>query len=371
MPKPRITFLCPTMTQPRFIKRVEAAISVGFSVQVLAFERGYYNDNKFPSEADVVCLGQLKDGNYLNRALSIPRYRRQIARKLDQFQPDACYSFGTDNLFLFRTLRKKIHYLVHEVGDLRVTNKIAFWQRKILGTLEKKLLNTADQIVVTSNAFSNHFEKLYNISLDKFSVLENKLSSKLIELKERKPSISFSGPIRIGVIGLLRYDTIFDLIDVVRDLPKSCTLDFWGDGPLKARLISTIQDASNIEYHGSYVYPDALPQIYSQTDLSFVVYDNSDINVRLALPNKLYESAYYGIPIIVATNTELNNQVAEKKIGFAVSPGDVVELKNIITSLEKKDLQNIQEHAISNLELNDLVDGSKNFFLNLSTKILN
>ena len=366
--KPRITFLCPTMTQPRFIKRVEAALAQGFSVQVLAFERGYYSDNKFPSEANVVCLGHLKDGNYLNRALAIPKYRKIVAGELKQFRPDICYSFGTDNLFLFRTLRKHIGLLIHEIGDLRVTDKLGVLQRNLLGFAEKRLLGSADRLVVTSDAFASHFETSYCIAPEKFTVLENKLSDALIDLGGREPSIESGGPIRVGLIGLLRYTTIFDLVEVVKEIPEKCTLDIWGDGPLKERLVSEIKDCSNIRYHRSYVYPNALPQIYSETDISFVVYDNSDINVRLALPNKLYESAYYGVPMIVATNTELWRQVEAKRIGFAVNPSQVSELKNVLENLQKKDLQIMQEMAISNLKLGELVDEGEQFFHDLKNR---
>jgi glycosyltransferase involved in cell wall biosynthesis len=155
---------------------------------------------------------------------------------------------------------------------------------------------------------------------------------------------------------------------VVKETPAKCRLDIWGDGPLKERLLESAEGFDNIRYHGSYVYPDALPQIYSETDVSFVVYDNTDINVRLALPNKLYESAYFGIPMIVATETQLWTQAKEKGIGFAVRPGDVDELRNTFAKLDKQVLRDMQKKALSRINSSQLVEDGNKLFLKLKNE---
>ena len=60
--------------------------------------------------------------------------------------------------------------------------------------------------------------------------------------------------------------------------------------------------------------------IYEAIDISYVVYDNRRPNVRMALPNKLYEAPYFGVPIVVANNTYLSERVRELNSGLIIDP---------------------------------------------------
>ena len=70
-------------------------------------------------------------------------------------------------------------------------------------------------------------------------------------------------------------------------------------------------------------------QIYS-------VYDADMSNVRVALPNKLYESVYCRLPIIVAKNTYLEKVVNDWGVGIGVDHNSVEELRNAIIELKEK-----------------------------------
>lgn len=61
-------------------------------------------------------------------------------------------------------------------------------------------------------------------------------------------------------------------------------------------------------------------KIYAGVDLINAVYANDSLTVTTALPNKLYDSAYYKIPIMVCEGTYLAEVVKEYDLGFAVDP---------------------------------------------------
>lgn len=56
-------------------------------------------------------------------------------------------------------------------------------------------------------------------------------------------------------------------------------------------------------------------------------------NVKVALPNKLYESILCELPIIVAKGTYLSELVEKMGVGVSVSHKDKNELKNVLTKL--------------------------------------
>ena len=71
----------------------------------------------------------------------------------------------------------------------------------------------------------------------------------------------------------------------------------------------------------------------------YAVYDASNPNVKIALPNKLYESVYCEIPIIVAKGTYLAEIVNQWGVGVSVSHNDPFDLeeqlKQLIYNTEK------------------------------------
>jgi glycosyltransferase involved in cell wall biosynthesis len=69
--------------------------------------------------------------------------------------------------------------------------------------------------------------------------------------------------------------------------------------------------------HGAFRSPEDLCEIYGKIDVNFIVYDANDDNVKIALPNKLYESIAFGKPIICAKGVALAEIVESKRIGVA------------------------------------------------------
>ena len=94
-----------------------------------------------------------------------------------------------------------------------------------------------------------------------------------------------------------------------------------------------------IEYHGKFYYDDDIARLYSNCDIIFSVYNSDMKNVRIALPNKLYESIIARLPIIVSTNTYLQELVEQWKVGFAVNHLSSEEMREVVIRLmEDKEL---------------------------------
>ena len=109
---------------------------------------------------------------------------------------------------------------------------------------------------------------------------------------------------------------ILRLIKFIENNPSLFSLKVFGDGPLKHYFKECHSD---IIYYGSFKNPDELGDIYNQIDISYAVYDPSFLNVRLAVPNKLYESAFFRVPILCSANTYLSKLVREWDIGDEVN----------------------------------------------------
>jgi succinoglycan biosynthesis protein ExoL len=96
--------------------------------------------------------------------------------------------------------------------------------------------------------------------------------------------------------------------------------------------ISKYIDNQSVFYKGEFKSPEDLEMIYKRISISFVMYDDTDINVRLALPNKLYECMYFKRPIIASSNTFLGKRALDLKIGFIWSQTKMVDLVQYLDS---------------------------------------
>ena len=149
--------------------------------------------------------------------------------------------------------------------------------------------------------------------IEKSYFIENKIPKALLPHRVRDKK-KVAGKIIIGLIGFLRYELpILRLIKFVENNSSLVTLKVFGDGQFKHYFDQN--QSKNITYYGSFKNPDELNEIYKKIDINYVVYDPSSLNVRLALPNKLYESVFFRVPIICSTNTYLSKLVREWDIG--------------------------------------------------------
>jgi|SRR5690554_1431943 len=326
----KVVMLCPSMSQPRYHKRARL-LAENYSVSVIAFRRKYYNESKFNDGVPVDVVGELPDGAHFKRLFFLLSVYRRLSLAKESI--DVFYAFSVD-LYLVAVLAG-LRVGVYEVGDIRSAGFKGFMFR----VFEKFIIRHARKVIITSAYFYSEYYSKMGLPKNNFQVVENKLPDVFFDNK-RKPIFFDNGgdncppvrrKIRIGVVGFFRYKVpIKLLLDFCNLYPGDYEVHFFGDGPLVEQVKA--EQSDNVFYHGAFSNPKDLPKIYSLIDVNFVVYDSSDLNVRLALPNKFYESIYFCVPIIVASNTALESEVVKKGVGFSISL-DEIEFRKEMRSL--------------------------------------
>ena len=313
-----LVMLCPSLSQPRYHKRANA-LAHRFTVSVIAFERLYYNVNKFSDNIDVDVVGQLPEGAIFKRLFYLFSVYKRL--KVNSENINVFYALSLD-LYLVAMLAG-LDCGIYEVGDIRT----AKGKNAIFRFLEKFVVSHSRSVVLTSKYFYSGYYENYGFPIEKYMIVENKLPrdffseidrERFYKSRENKQISTRKRRIRIGVIGFFRYEKPINLLLMfARENKDRFEVHFFGDGPLACLIKS--DDNENVIFHGPFSNPFELTGIYGSLDVNFVVYDNSDLNVRLALPNKLYESIYFCLPMIVASDTALEYEVVKKGVGVSVS----------------------------------------------------
>ena len=316
--KRKLIILAQSLEQPRIIKRIIEKSLEYKVVHVYGFKREIHSVNNFSvlNDYDNISLsiaGNMSNSKYLSRIFCYLRLLVKVYANMGLRQKHL-YTFGLDlRILSVLLINKKIDY---EISDILWLYKKGFI-KKILRGIDLFLAGKSNNVIFTSKGF---YERYYkdSVHIDKVVIKENKFKSygKVLPIQKIK-----TDGIKIAYIGAFRYnDIINNLLKTVAQ-NKNLILNFYGDGHNKSIINAVIESAKkydNISFNGAFKNPDDLERIYSENNINFVVYDNSQENERVAMPNKFYESGFFNIPIVCAEKTYVGKRVLEEQMGWTI-----------------------------------------------------
>ena len=238
----------------------------------------------------------------------------------------------------------------------RYTNKFV---RNILLATDRKNIKKSLLTVFTSEGFIRYlFPKQVP---ENYVILPNKLSVYFDQRKRvevQKKAIDYNH-IKFGFVGLIRYpNTIIRFAKVVgREFPQH-EFHFYGQADRDSYIDDEIKGYSNVFFHGRYQNPQGVTSIYESIDINIVCYDITSGNVRIAEPNKLYESIYFYTPIVVSKGTFLEERVNYFGVGDAIDASKDQIIAEYIKGINKERMEGfiLKMKSIETVELIDNTD---------------
>ncbi|MGB5315345.1 MAG: hypothetical protein WBN56_05040 [Robiginitalea sp.] len=310
-------------------------------VEVYGFKRNIHsvkNYSLFETKSNISykIIGTFEDGKYFNRfwnylKLIVLLYSKHGLRKKH------LYVVGIDlRMISFFILNSKIDYVISDIVWLYFKGI----KKKIFKPIDLFLARTSNKVIFTSLGFYEAYYK-NDVPKEKVVLNENLLATygKVHPLENLR-----SDGIHIAYIGAFRYGEIIDnLLNAVKK-NKQLNLNFYGDG--ESEIVHTMKEYAEeydrITYNGAFKNPDDLQAIYEQNNINFVVYDNRLLNERVAMPNKFYESGFFNMPILCATNTYVGQRAVEQGMGWTcdIYEESISEFFDSITISELIDCHN-------------------------------
>ncbi len=356
-----IAFLLSHIPNPRYNKRIQE-LSKWADVHVICIRRT--NMDIFPLKKIEGVYYHIKDLNMpsavslAGRSIASIKYWEFARKELKSVEPDVVYSNGIDMLYI-ATKACRNAKICYEVADLReyATRKnsvfsAAGFTDRLMRYIERKLGNRISLLVVTSRKFYDVYYSDF-IHPDKMIELPNMPVLSAFESYTPKTGGTFT----IGFVGGLRYlKQMKMLVDATESLGINVIFSGATDGDVDESFQRYCKDKPWVKFTGRYDFSKEIAGIYGQLDCIYSVYDASNFNVRIALPNKLYEAVVCHLPIIVAKGTYLEELVNEWGIGVSVGYDNEDELVTILSKLKKKDgyYQNFVDNCIKHQDKIDV-----------------
>lgn len=336
----KIVFLLNFTPPPRMIKRIRVAKEI-FETFVIFWDKG--GDDKFDYHESGVTNHRIlipaNRNNPVKRILPTLNFQRKAMTLLKNIRPDIIHVQSYDMLetaYRYRKTVDKNCKLIYEVPDIHsyLTEDAHPFPINLIShrfkRREKMMGSMVDLLILTSMQFWPHFENWFpkermlflpNIpNLSHFSDYENLRLSK-------------TAPFTVGYIGGLRYlEELKLLVAAMEGENMRLLMAGFEDGHYFKDLA---EEKDFIDYYGKFFYDDSIASLYAKCDVIYSIYDASKKNVRIALPNKLYESVHCHLPIMVAKDTYLAEIVQDWGVGIAAKHNDREEIKAALMKLYK------------------------------------
>jgi succinoglycan biosynthesis protein ExoL len=309
----QIIFISSALQQPRHQKRIDI-LSKEYKVNVFYFFRNKYLNNYKHYINDAKKIGDVEDGKYYSRIFLLIKLYFMLLKSNIKL----VYCTSPDQVLFALMAGKRVYF---EVGDLyQIDGK-----NKIFQYLDNIIIPRIQGLILTSPFFySGYYKKFENYLLNKVVIVENRLvpelDEKISHYREGFEVKVNRKKVKIAVIGSLLFEKSLKLIRDFVSNNADVELHVYGDG-----LIDIFKDIPNFFYHGRFKSPEDLAEIYNNIDINIILYDYDNNNVKLALPNKLYESIAYLKPIVCASNVALSDYVVSNNIGVVVQEGKLRE----------------------------------------------
>ncbi len=354
----KISILISHIPNPRILKRIKT-LEDDFDITLIYWDRGQEVKETFEinSKNKTVKIAiDAPHGNPIKRIVPLLKYIGKAIKVLKDGRPDIIHAANLDMLLIARIYKafyNKDIKIVYEVADLprysfaKKINSFKSLVSKLLQGIERRLISKISRLILTSPYFwDEYFSKF--VDEDKYLFVPNAPYKSLFE----KYSEAQHDKLTIAFIGSVRYtDQLKILIDSVGELKKGIRVFIAGSGPGYQEILEYSKDKDFVEIYGPYNYEKEIVSLYEKVDIMYSVYDSNLENVKIALPNRLYESIVCEKPIIASRGTELGKFIEREKIGFTVDSNGNEELKEkILYLINSKETLNLYKNNCKNIK---------------------
>ena len=240
-----------------------------------------------------------------------------------------------------KLISSKIIFDAHELETEK--NGMGKIRKNISRLVEVFFIKFCDKVVVVGYEIANFYNERYNIKsnvilnvpyLNKTMRVKNEYLRKEFSIKKNEIIFLYQGLLGEGR-GLRNLMLAFSKIN-----DKSKKIIFMGYGPLENEIIEYSNNHNNI-YFKSAVPPEELISYTQSADFGISLIENTSLSYYYCLPNKIFEYAQAGIPLIVSENIEMKNIVLNNNIGISIDNN----VSSIINEIEKISIEDKKKYS--------------------------
>lgn len=250
-----------------------------------------------------------------------------------------CHDYYAAPVLLVSLICNRSRKMIYDAHELYIPNASSSIREKITFFIEKRAIQKADLVICASERRKEIMKKNFPVKKD-IEVINNIsiLPQEHIDFTDNQEVDLFLSNQKKTVVycGALMYARRPDLlIDAAESLQDKIQVLIIGNGDEKAKLKQRVMDRglSNVRFMDSIPYKSIYGWI-SRCDIGYLYYDNNNLNNSNCAPNKIFEYASAGLPMVGNENPGLTDYFSRYSIGE--TNDDIVKAINGV--IEKYDI---------------------------------
>ncbi len=219
----------------------------------------------------------------------------------------------------------------------------------------KEYVVKSDKVITVGELISKEYKKEFNFDSEVLMSLPDKGEYKS-EVKNKYDKIKI---VHHGVG--LRKRKIENMINMINYLDDKFTLDIYlvnKNRKYYDYLLNLVKDNKNVNILKPVDYND-INSMLSQYDIGLFYLENSNINLKYALPNKLFEYIQAGLCLAFSPNDEMKNIINIYDVGFVSNSFDIKELAEKINCLSDEELNRYKLNSIKAADILNVEENNK------------
>jgi len=239
------------------------------------------------------------------------------------------------------------HLLVYDAHELETEQVGGKNLRKTLSKrLEKKLIHCHDLMIVVSESIADWYANEYKISrpLVVLNVPERRELKSNNHFRE-KLNIRADQIILLYQGGLAAGRGVHLILDAFKArISDRVAVVFMGYGELEQDIVKASKDHSNIFFFPA-VPPSEVLEYTAAADLGIHIIQNTCWNHYFCMPNKLFEYAMAGLPVLVSNMKDMSDFVTKNQMGAVIHDFSATGINQAIDDCLKMDMKVLKENA--------------------------
>lgn len=235
----------------------------------------------------------------------------------------------------------------HEIFSELPSLKKGSIQKKVWQFLEQKLVPKVKYMYTVSDSYKSFFQEKYGVQP---KVIKNVPflvdDKKLITADENKDNQLSTFKYKVIYQGAINYSRGIDKMILAMQFLEDVVLWVVGSGPLLddyKKLAKDKKVEDKVRFFGR-VTPQELKMITPHADAGFSLEEDNGLSYKYALPNKLFDYAHAGIPVLGSCDLpEVKNMIEKYQIGLVVENHEPEHIADKIKTLLKMDKAQFKE----------------------------
>lgn len=247
-------------------------------------------------------------------------------------------------IILKRLFKTKLVYDAHELETEK--NGLTGFRQKISKLIERRLIKQVDFTIVVGENIADWYASEYDIPRP-IVVLNAPFKRELSYKNLFRENLNIRSDQKILLYqgGLAKGRGTHYILDAFKERKDDKVVAvFMGYGELEKEIKDAAQKYPNIYFFPA-VKPDVVLNYTSSADIGISLIENTCLSYYYCMPNKLFEYAMAGIPVIASNMKDMSEFITKNNIGTVITDFSPKGVNKSIDSLLDQNLSELKHNA--------------------------